>query len=411
MDTVKFLNQLIAPYVGVRLTEGNVFGIELELEGRGVRLPDVATKGWTRHDDGSLRGESIEFTTAGGKTFEEAVKAVNDLFTKFKTHNVKFNDSVRTSTHVHLNFADKKLKDVLNFFMLFTVFEEVLQYYSGEDRKGNLFCISSREAEGIIHILEGAVAAGNMRNFAGDRYKYAACNLSTLFKFGTLEVRTMRGANSAEQVNRWLDILNDLYLYALNNMRSPVDLVVELSHLGAEGLLRKVFSPENHQEVMKTFPKAQNLQYSLMEGVRLIQVFAYEFDEDFRAPYEAPKKPEDLKKKEALPKIIQDGRFHGMSCAIYRANGMVWNLGGDRAGDFWENGEQVIDAANIYWDAIFERFVEELRDGRTFLCRWARHPWLEPEDPVIFEFDDDAEALVEADEDDFEDDEEEGDGW
>jgi hypothetical protein len=238
-----------------------------------------------------------------------------------------------------------------------------------------------------------------MRNFGGDRYKYAACNLSTLFKFVTLEVRTMRGANSAEQVNRWLSILNDLYLYSLNNMRSPVDLVVELSHLGADGLLQKVFSPENRQELMKTFPKAQNLQYSLMEGVRLIQVFAYEFEEDFRAPYETPHQEEA---NGELPKLIPEGRFRGLPCQIYKSTGVPWNVNGERGGAFWEHGERVIDAPHIYWDEGVGRFVEELPNGDIFLCRWAKHPWLPPEAPV---FEDDEGEEDEPDfEPDFDDD-------
>lgn len=410
MDKVFFLNRIVGPLTGVRQNAGNLFGIELELEGRGVGLPDVATKGWLRHNDGSLRGESIEFTTNGGHTLDETMKLVNELFQKFKENGVKFNDSIRTSTHVHLNFSDKTIKQVLNFFMLFTVFEEVLQHYSGEDRKGNLFCISSREAEGIIHLLEGAVDAGNMRIFAGDKCKYSACNLSTLYKFGTLEIRTMRGATSAEQVNRWLSILNDLYVYSLNTLVSPVDVVVDLSQLGAEGLSKKIFTPDNYQELMRTFPQIQNLHYSLMEGVRLIQVFAYEVDADFRQPFDKTK-AKALKVGAELPKIIADGPFHGLTCAIYRANARHWNLTGEFIEEpFWADGERVADAPRIFWDEVRHRFIEELPDGGLFACRWARHPWLRAERPVHVDGLDEVEAEPEVDDDDLEF-EEEGDGF
>ena len=137
MKTEQFLNHTPAEVCGCRTTKGDLFGVELELEGRGVALQDVATRGWTRHHDGSLRGESNEFCTAGPKTFTETQKLVTELFKKFKDNGVKINDSIRTSTHVHLNFGDKTMKQVVNFFVLFTVLEEVLAYYSGEDRKGN----------------------------------------------------------------------------------------------------------------------------------------------------------------------------------------------------------------------------------------------------------------------------------
>jgi hypothetical protein len=211
MKTEVFLNYTPAEVIGCRETKGKLFGIELELEGRNVGLQDIATKGWQRHQDGSLRGEAIEYTVAGAKSLEDCKKLVSDLFTKFQKNKVIFNDSVRTSTHVHLNFSDKPIKQIINFFSLFTLLEEILGHYSGEDRRGNLHCISTREAEGIVGVLASELARGQLGKFAGDRYKYAACNLSTLYKFGTAEVRTMRGATSAEQVNKWLNILNDMY--------------------------------------------------------------------------------------------------------------------------------------------------------------------------------------------------------
>jgi hypothetical protein len=224
METKTFLNYTTSAYVGVKEISGNKVGLELELEGRNVALHDVATKGWGRHADGSLRGESVEYATTGPKDIPEAKKLVTDLFTKFKQHGVVFNNSIRTSTHVHLNFADKPIKAVINFFCLFTMLEEALQFYSGEDRKGNLFCISTREAEGIVGVLANSLSRCDLSRFAGDRYKYAACNLSSLFKFGTVEIRTMKGATSAEQVNNWIDILNDMYEYSLK-MKSPTDLI------------------------------------------------------------------------------------------------------------------------------------------------------------------------------------------
>jgi hypothetical protein len=190
METREFLNRKTGPFLTGNEVTGDLFGVELELEGRNVGLRDVATRGWRRTDDGSLRGESVEFVTAGGKTFDEVQKLVKELFDKFTKNGVVFNNSIRTSTHVHLNFSDKTFKQAVNFFTLFTLFEELLQFYSGEDRKGNVFCISTREAEGIVEVLSKGLASGSLDGFGGDRYKYAACNLCTLYKFGTVEVRT-----------------------------------------------------------------------------------------------------------------------------------------------------------------------------------------------------------------------------
>lgn len=375
MKTVELLNYTVSQSIGVKETKGNLFGIELELEGRNVGLQDVATRGWERHHEGSLRGESIEYSTAGARTFEDSQKLVSDLFNKFKENNVVFNNSIRTSTHVHLNFSDKPLKQAINFFALFTLFEEVLQNYSGEDRKGNLFCMSTRDAEAIVGILADALSKGTLGVFAGDRYKYGACNLSCLYKFGTLEVRTMQGASSAEQVNRWLSILNDLYLYSLK-MESPAKLVVELSHLGADGLMRAVFSPENRAALISTFPVVRNLHDSLMEGARVIQVFAYEFEDAFNEKVELKER-----KKGSLPVMIQEGGNAGLYYAIYRPDGLAVNVKPRRPNrilnwrnEFWIDGD--VDAVDqrLEWSEDLQRFIVRYPNGDVYQCNWCRHP-------------------------------------
>ena len=364
MEPKVFLNTKVSVNCGVQEVAGKKFGLELELEGKGVRLQDVAVRGWLRHNDNSLRGEAIEYITAGAKPLEGCEISVKELFKKFKENGVKFKDSIRTSTHVHLNFSDKTAKQAINFYSLFTLLEEVLQYYSGEDRRGNLFCISSREAEGVVGSLAKDISGGSFRTFAGDRYKYAACNLSTLYKFGTIEVRTMRGANTAEQVNDWLHILSDMYDYAVDRMISPAGLVVRLSELGAEGLMREIFTGKSYKELLSTFP-AHTLHHSLMEGARLIQVFAYEFDDAFTAKVSVPKAE---KGHHVLGAFMPDGRNY----IIWKPDGKMWSVRNNHGGN-WRHGDEVVDDARIVWDARLGVFVVPYPEGDRVACRWASH--------------------------------------
>jgi hypothetical protein len=380
MKTELLLNSTPQVICGVMPHDGNTFGIELELEGRGVGLQDVATRGWKRTVDNSLRGESIEFTTNGPKTLKEATELVKMLFTKFQQNKVVFNNSIRTSTHVHLNFSNKPLKQALNFF---TLFEEVLGYYSGEDRRGNLFCISTREAEGVIAVLSKALANGSFIDFRGDRFKYAACNLSTLHKFGTVEVRTMRGANSADQVNNWLDILNDMYLYSLK-MKSPAALINDLSQLGADGLMKAVFSPKNRGEVLSTFPKARNLHESLIEGARLIQLFAYDFEEAFVKEVKMEARAEKAVKigRGVLPVFFPDGH----QPVIYRPDGQRWACiprhGPRGAGAVWQDGDTCVDNHFLEYNRGLDRFIVRYPNGDICICNWAHHPDFGDEGPA-----------------------------
>jgi hypothetical protein len=374
METKQFLNSPINHVIAIPPIDGEKIGLELELEGRNVGLRDVATKGWQRKEEGSLRGEAIEYITNGAKDVNEAKKLVIDLFKKFDENKVKFNNSIRTSTHVHLNFSTQTVKQVVNFFSLFTLLEEVLQYYSGEDRKGNLFCISTREGEGIVNVVSQAIRDGDFRKFAGDRFKYAACNLCTLYKFGTVEIRTMRGADSAVQINNWIDILNDLYKYSLK-MRSPVELINDLSFIGADALMRKIFTPANYVEVMKTFPTIRTLHQSLMDGARLIQVFAYQFEDAFLAEVKMPATRKN--KFPPLPALIRPG----LSYRVYRPDGQEWVVRPAHGGLIWNDGDRDRDESRIYWSDELQRFAVLYPDGTVFQCPWSRHHNLLDEGP------------------------------
>lgn len=382
MKTEQFLNYTPNEVIGCRENKGNLFGVELEMEGRGVGLNDVATRGWTRHNDGSLRGDAIEYCTTGPKSFTDAQKLVKDLFKKLKDNGVKINSSIRTSTHVHLNFSDKKMKQVINFFSLFTVLEEVLAYYSGEDRKGNVFCLSTRDAEGIVQVLAEALATGSFQRFAGDRYKYAACNLSSLYKFGTVEVRTMRGAKTEDEVNNWLDILNDLYEYSLK-MKSPVDIINKLSYLGAEGLMREVFKARNYDELMKTFPAPRTLHASLMDGVRIIQIFAFEFDPAFQAEVKVEKAAK--KKGHAGPLRLYNPQTHE-PYIVYLPDGRRWiclpTLRGRNRDGLWLDGERCEDNPNVIWRLALGRFVWRGVGGVETPLNWRSHEVFGDEGPM-----------------------------
>ena len=385
MDNVaRFLNYKVGDIVG-KNTAGNVFGVELELEGRGVRMDGVSTKGWRREDDGSLRGESIEYVFAKPSDIEESKALVSALFAKFKANNVDIKNSYRTSTHVHINFSDKSVKQLLNFFVLFTMLEDILERYSGEDRAGNLFCISSRRAEHILQVVSDSVLKKqDFRDFAADRYKYAACNLSTLYKFGTCEIRTMRGATSEDMVNNWLDILNDVYVRALK-AKSPIEFIENISLLGPDGFFDDVFQLANKKELLKGLPVGFDFRGSLLQGARLCQLFVYEIADEFE-------------KEDVIPQA--EGVLIHPGTLFYAKREDIVIYRGDRgrglAGDYFKwfcipehgmkrfrNGDGLEDERDIFFDADVGRFKSR-RHGRYYW--FANHPFFGNEQAKVDAF-------------------------
>ncbi len=284
LPTCRVLNDQISDLSGLRPKEGMLFGLELELEGEGVALHDNPV-GWKQVAEGSLRGEATEYVFSRPVAYDLSRKRVTELFKALNANGATLNASYRTSTHVHLNFSDKTPKQAFNFFLLHTVMEEVFERYCGDTRGGNLFCLSCRDNEELVTMLDQALFTyGNFNSF-GNEVRYNACNLAALNKFGSVEIRTMRGADTPEQVLDWLDILNQLYVFACSeDCPAPWKLCENLSYLGAHGFLSQCFNADTVAKLLKTWPAALDLHRSLMNGVRLMQMLSYKLQESWEKP-------------------------------------------------------------------------------------------------------------------------------
>lgn len=280
-QVARSLSLTVSNIVGCRLIPNEQYGIELELEGRGVGLEEIPTKGWKRHKDGSLRGESVEYVSSSPANKLETFKRLELLFNLFVKYKVSLKNSYRCSTHVHINFSDRSMKDVVNFFCVFTIIEELLEVFCGPERAGNLFCLSNRSAEMIVKLLENSVFVRGEFSQFNEELRYCSINLSALNKFGTIEIRTMRGADSQKQITDWVEILSQLYDFATKKMITPSRLIESLSFLGYRGFLEQIFSKPVLELLLNSWENKETLNASFYEGARLIQVLAYRLEEAY----------------------------------------------------------------------------------------------------------------------------------
>lgn len=357
------LNTTIADLRGAVPKGGMLYGLELELEGRNVAMEGVPSKNWRRVEDGSLRGESTEYVFTAPCEYDEALKRVDRLFKTFAENKVVLKNSYRTSTHVHLNFSDKIGKQVVNFFFLHTILEEVLEHYCGDMRKGNLFCLSCRDNEELVDLLETALFTnGNWMPF-NNEVRYNAANLAALNKFCTIELRTMRGADSADDVKDWLEVLKHLYEFACKDCPPPWRLVESLSNLGPEGFITTVFPAKVAYKLLKTWPANKSLQASLMNGVRLIQMLAYKLEEAWNQ--EVPK-AEVKQAKVPFPnnRAVEGHRVHHDDMVIHPDHG-PWHVGRGHI-----DGQPMMDDDLYVYDAADGCYKD--RETGTAL-RWKIH--------------------------------------
>lgn len=256
---------------------GNLYGVELEMEGTNLIPNGGLVKGWTPHEDGSLRhhhGQAIEWVSASPVIFKTMCTRIKHLFSSLTKNEAKIVCSNRTSTHVHYNMGDKKVYQLVNLFVAYTIFEDLLARYSGEDRNGNLFCVGIRQAQDIIDRFDDAISRhGNFLKF-NNEYRYAGFNLSSLNKFRTVEFRTMRGLDNAEDVIAWLSILNELCTFACYEMKEPSKFLEGLSIYGIDGTLSSVFSENSIKRLTENVPE-QEVSASIWEGLRVVQPLAY----------------------------------------------------------------------------------------------------------------------------------------
>lgn len=318
-----FLNSPVSQVtrMGRAPKQGDVYGLELECEGRNVDWDggdEKLLRDWAPHNDGSLRahhGSCCEWVFNGPVKYEKCVDRVDALFDYFKKRQAKLVCSNRTSFHVHFNMGDKNAYQLINLFILFTILEDILDSYCGDDRKGNLFCLSSRHAEEQVRWVQDACFKHfSFGNFA-ENQRYCSLNMAAVNKFGTVEFRAMRGLDNKQDVLNWVSIIKEFCEYACYTVKNPVNLIEEISMKTPKGFLRQVFSPANYALLTQNLSD-DLINGSIYEGLRLVQMLVYrigtEFDQvrlrgrDFWASFAGDAEPD----RDVDPaQFVAQGRF------------------------------------------------------------------------------------------------------
>lgn len=256
---------LIKEYFNKGSLPGEV-GIEIEVEGLG--LPRRLPKYWKIVKEGSLRGEGQEYILTTPILRREVYHALSALYRSFTINKTKIYDSDRTSVHIHLNVLDIPIIKVLNIIFLYYMFEKMLINYSGEERKGNLFCLSLEEAERGIFLLKQACQNRDLFMLNNDAIRYASLNLKSIVENGSLEFRTLRGTGDMSLICHWIKILTSIYDFGLE-LKEPINILEIFSCEGPEKLFNFVFKDKYHELKYKGWQK------DMLDSIRNLQYFIY----------------------------------------------------------------------------------------------------------------------------------------
>jgi len=257
----------------LKLTEGR-YGVEIEAEGN--HLPRELPIPWRVENDGSLQAgfEAHEYVMNKPASLEgvhDALKALKDAY-KFNRSDVK--DTQTSGVHVHVNVQDYTPKQLFTFITTYFILEELLLTYCGEDRQGNHFCLRAKDAEYIIDEFITSAKKHQLANLKGDNIRYCSLNPCSLFKYGSLEFRAMRGTGDLDAIETWVKILDQVRT-ASRNYANPAEVVKMMSIGGEVQFVNSVLGPYAY-----LFTQIPNYREMVKNGVRIIQPLSFCTDWD-----------------------------------------------------------------------------------------------------------------------------------
>ncbi|AWY03067.1 amidoligase [Pseudomonas phage SCYZ1] len=175
-------------------------GFEVELEGGDGRWPHVA--GWTTTDDGSLRGNRIEYIfdgPLGGADAEAALAAFEAAMATYQPQ-----PTFRCSTHVHMDMRLCDWNEYEKTVLAYMVFEDSFFDQADRYRRNSNFCIPFMNNDWFSAQFGRKVIAREhpAHKFDGVMRwtKYSALNLNVTAAHGSIEFRGSEALLTVEKL-------------------------------------------------------------------------------------------------------------------------------------------------------------------------------------------------------------------
>ncbi len=339
-----------------RRKEKGDIGLEIEVEGRNVELfGHLPRDNWRVERDGSLRNGGVELVLNKPLSRVGVIRALKEVNDFEKQNGVRVEDNGRAGVHVHINMQNYTVTQVYNFICAYMIFEDQLTEFCGDHRSGNLFCLRVRDAEDIIDHLVHILQSKQWNEFNSNHYRYAAMNVTSLYKYGSLEFRAMRSTTDKDVLLQWIDTLLAIRDWSAK-FNNPEELVMSLSHEGCDKTFNDVFGNN---------PAIAYDEDAMMDGIRQAQIIAfcgYDWQYDMYEEFT------DIKRK-----VGTDWYPHTRQLSKFNTRGM-----------FKENyNGEYVDYLRHYMNHAKNRLEKEVEERRR-PRRFPKHPQPihQPEDRV-----------------------------
>jgi hypothetical protein len=257
--------------IGLKETQG-LFGVEIEAEGH--NLPTFLKPYWRVDDDPSLKAgfEGREYVMPKPSSLEGVREALNFLDRAYIDNETTVEETITSGVHVHVNVQDMTPKELFTFITTYFILEELLVTYCGPSREGNHFCLRAKDAEWIIHELIEVAINRKLKRLDTDTLRYCSLNVYSLFKYGSIEFRAMRGTRDLDAIYEWVEILARVREASLE-FKQPSDVLSSMSYNGEEVFVRRILGDK-----ADFFLRNPHLERMVREGARIVQPLAYAVD-------------------------------------------------------------------------------------------------------------------------------------
>lgn len=262
LDT--YIGEYLNKDYGGRFNAKGDIGIEIEVEGRNLPpLGMLENKWWGVHADGSLRG-GLEYTLVNPIKKADVNEVLTFLLDKeFKAPGVRVDHSPRTSVHIHHNRLGWRVQEIYTYACLYFIFENLLVRYAGNDRIGNMYCLGASDAEYLpMTLIQTLLNKTYLTGVGNEEIRYSGLNFASIFKFGSTEVRLLRGTVEKAIITDWIDVLECLNIWA-QKINDPKELWGMYSGMSKKEFLKRIFAG---QELFIEFCLELNNYESLMHN-------------------------------------------------------------------------------------------------------------------------------------------------
>ena len=266
------LRRTVYQSLGLRQKQVGKFGVEIEVEGK--RLPiGLDPNIWRTDHDGSLKAaEAFEYVTPAPVSLKGVREALDYLDMAYKENKSVVDESIRAGIHVHLNVQEYYPEELWTFITTYYCLEDLMTRWCGPTREGNHFCLRSSDSEYSLFAIAEAIKGRNLKHLNTDNLRYAALNPCSLFRYGSLEFRAMRGTRDLDLVYTWVKLIDDLEKGA-KQFKTPDEVVLAMSHGGSRGFVEQVLG-----ESAKLFKNVNNIDDVLKDSMRRTQIIAFAVD-------------------------------------------------------------------------------------------------------------------------------------